>query len=51
MRERVEMVGGRFGIESAPGQGTTITAVIADGKAARNGSSGNNSNHAKFLPI
>ena len=24
MRERVEMVGGRFGIESAPGKGTTI---------------------------
>ena len=24
MRERVEMVGGRFNVESAPGQGTTI---------------------------
>jgi PAS domain S-box-containing protein len=28
MRERVEMVGGRFTIESAPGQGTTIRAEI-----------------------
>ncbi len=28
MRERLEMVGGRFGVESAPGQGTTITAQI-----------------------
>lgn len=28
MRERVEMVGGRFGIESTPGHGTTIRAEI-----------------------
>ncbi len=28
MRERMEMVGGRFGVESAPGQGTTIHAHI-----------------------
>jgi signal transduction histidine kinase len=28
MRERVEMVGGRFKIESTPGQGTTVTANI-----------------------
>ena len=28
MRERVELVGGRFSIESVPGQGTTITAQI-----------------------
>jgi signal transduction histidine kinase len=28
MRERVEMVGGRFTVESAPGQGTTIRAEI-----------------------
>ena len=28
MRERLEMVSGRFGVESAPGQGTTITAQI-----------------------
>lgn len=27
-RERVEMIGGTFGIESAPGQGTTINAEI-----------------------
>jgi signal transduction histidine kinase len=32
MRERVEMVGGRFGIESVPGQGTTVTALIPAGK-------------------
>ncbi len=32
MRERLEMVGGRFGIESTPGQGTTITAQIPFGK-------------------
>jgi signal transduction histidine kinase len=28
MRERVEMVGGHFAIESAPGQGTTVRAEI-----------------------
>jgi len=28
MRERVEMVGGTFAIESAPGKGTTIRAEI-----------------------
>ena len=28
MRERVEMVGGAFGIESAPGQGTTVQVEI-----------------------
>ena len=28
MRERLEMVGGHFDIESAPGKGTTITAQI-----------------------
>lgn len=27
-RERVEMVGGKFGVKSAPGQGTTISAEI-----------------------
>ena len=36
MRERVEMIGGRFGVVSAPGKGTTVTAVITDGKAAKN---------------
>jgi signal transduction histidine kinase len=34
MRERLEMVGGNFGVESAPGQGTTIIAQIPLGKAA-----------------
>jgi signal transduction histidine kinase len=28
MRERLEMVGGRFEITSAPGQGTTVTAEM-----------------------
>jgi signal transduction histidine kinase len=28
MRERVEMVGGSFAVESAPGKGTTIRAQI-----------------------
>ena len=32
MRERLEMVGGRFDIESAPGRGTTVTAEIPFGK-------------------
>jgi signal transduction histidine kinase len=32
MRERLEMAGGRFKIESAPGQGTTVTAEIPFGK-------------------
>jgi signal transduction histidine kinase len=31
MRERVEMVGGHFGVESAPGRGTAITAQIPFG--------------------
>jgi len=34
MRERLEMVGGRFVIESAPGKGTTVTATIPTAKAA-----------------
>ena len=33
MRERVEMVGGTFAVESAPGRGTTIRAKIPFGKA------------------
>ena len=32
MRERLEMVGGKLGIASAPGKGTTITAQIPFGK-------------------
>jgi signal transduction histidine kinase len=35
MRERLEMVGGRFDVESAPGKGTTVTARIPLGKTAR----------------
>jgi signal transduction histidine kinase len=31
MRERLEMVGGSFNAESAPGKGTTITAQIRPG--------------------
>lgn len=32
MRERVEMVGGSFHVESSPGNGTIITALIPPGK-------------------
>jgi signal transduction histidine kinase len=35
MRERVEMVGGTFGVESAPGQGTTIQVAVPFGKGLR----------------
>jgi signal transduction histidine kinase len=35
MRERVEMVGGSFGVESTPGKGTTVEAQIPLGKARR----------------
>jgi signal transduction histidine kinase len=35
MRERVEMIGGRFTIESAPGKGTTIRAQIPLNKPKR----------------
>jgi signal transduction histidine kinase len=35
MRERVEMIGGRFGVESAPGKGTTITAQLPIGHPNR----------------
>ena len=34
MRERLEMVGGKFIVESSPGKGTTIQAQIPFGKAA-----------------
>ena len=37
MRERLEMIGGKFTIESAPGKGATIIAQIPFGKAARGG--------------
>lgn len=35
MRERVEMVGGGFGVESTPGQGTTIRARIPFGSSTK----------------
>ncbi len=35
MRERLEMVGGRFTVESAPGVGTTVIAQVPFGKLAR----------------
>ncbi len=34
MKERLEMVGGRFGVESAPGNGTSINAFVPGGKPA-----------------
>ena len=36
MRERVEMVGGNFSVESTPGQGTTICAEIPSRDSRRN---------------
>jgi signal transduction histidine kinase len=35
MRERVEMVGGSFSVESAPGKGTTIRSQIPFGNGRR----------------
>jgi signal transduction histidine kinase len=35
MRERVEMVGGSFVVESAPGKGTAIRAQIPLGNGGR----------------
>jgi PAS domain S-box-containing protein len=37
MRERLEMVGGCFDVESAPGKGTTITALIPSSNSLRGG--------------
>jgi PAS domain S-box-containing protein len=37
MRERLEMVGGKFTVESSPGKGTTVRAQIPPGKVARGG--------------
>ncbi|HUC83758.1 MAG TPA: sensor histidine kinase [Candidatus Acidoferrales bacterium] len=34
MRERLEMVGGHFDVESIPGRGTTVIAQIPNGKTA-----------------
>ena len=39
MRERLEMVGGHFGVESVQGKGTTVIAQFPNGKAARGGES------------
>ena len=35
MRERLEMVGGKFSVESVPGRGTTIFTQIPSGKASK----------------
>lgn len=37
MRERLEMVGGHFSVESAPGQGTTVTALLPPEKVRAGG--------------
>jgi signal transduction histidine kinase len=37
MRERLEMVGGKFTVESAPGKGTTIFAQIPPGNGRAEG--------------
>ena len=37
MRERLEMVGGKFVVESSPGKGTTVQAQIPLGKARGGG--------------
>ena len=41
MRERLEMVGGSFGVESAPGKGTTIQAKIPFGTRPERGGAEN----------
>jgi len=48
MRERVEMVGGRFGVQSAPGQGTTITAAMPFGKIRAQTKSAENSSESRL---
>ncbi|HSY17701.1 MAG TPA: PAS domain S-box protein [Candidatus Acidoferrales bacterium] len=48
MRERLEMHGGSFEIESAPGQGTTVIATIPFGKTA-GGGTGNGARLNKIL--
>ena len=42
MRERLEMIGGSFAVESAPGKGTTVQAQIPFGKARARGGGGKN---------
>jgi PAS domain S-box-containing protein len=49
-RERVEMIGGKFGVESSPGHGTLISAEIpigGDGAKSRRKSLANNSRSKK----
>jgi signal transduction histidine kinase len=41
MRERLEMVGGHFGVESVQGKGTTVIAQFQNRKAARGGGAEN----------
>lgn len=35
MRERIDMIGGKFHVDSAPGKGTTLTAQIPFGRISR----------------
>jgi signal transduction histidine kinase len=49
MRERVEMVGGRFTVESAPGHGTTIRAHIPLANGRRGGAGG--AGHLSTKPL
>ena len=48
MRERLEMVGGRFGVESAPGKGTIIEAFVPGGKTAGGQGKKRARSHAKI---
>jgi len=50
-RERVEMVGGKFGVESAPGQGTTISAEIPiSGEGPKGAAKTSRKLHAVSMP-
>jgi PAS domain S-box-containing protein len=48
MRERLEMVGGSFDVESAPGKGTTIIAQIRSGNGRAENESPMKSTETKF---
>jgi PAS domain S-box-containing protein len=48
MRERLEMVGGSFDVESAPGKGTTIIAQIRSGNGRTRNESPMKSTETKF---
>jgi signal transduction histidine kinase len=37
MRERVEALGGRLAVESAPGQGTTVAVTVPEGSGVPQG--------------